>query len=76
MPEIALPTLQRLPDDVEIAVVGKIVSVIDTVVVVRASTAGDWRVLDEGTVCCWDDKTVVGAVRIPFSAFPTPLSDS
>ncbi|KAL8286515.1 hypothetical protein RQP46_004532 [Phenoliferia psychrophenolica] len=73
MPEIALPSMSRLPDDVEIAVVGKIESVIETVVVVRASTAGDWRVLDEGTVCCWDDKTVVGAIFETFGSVQQPF---
>lgn len=61
-PEIQLPKIQRLPEDAEISKFGKVESVIDTVVVVRADTAGDWRVLDEGSLCCWEDRTVFGNV--------------
>ncbi|KAK4703895.1 H/ACA ribonucleoprotein complex non-core subunit NAF1, partial [Phenoliferia sp. Uapishka_3] len=73
LPEISLPEIAMLPADVEIAVVGKIESLIETVVVLRASTAGDWRVLDEGTVCCWEDKTVVGAIFETFGSVQQPF---
>ncbi|KAI5481669.1 snoRNP assembly factor Naf1 [Pseudohyphozyma bogoriensis] len=72
-PEIAMPKMDKLPDDAEISRFGKVESVIDTVVVVKADTGGDWRVLDEGTVCCWEDKTVIGAIFETFGAVQQPF---
>lgn len=62
-PEIALPSVQKLDEAVELAKFGKVESVIENVVVVRADTSGNYRVLDEGTVVCWEDRTVIGNVR-------------
>lgn len=61
-PEPVLPQDIKIDPAAEIARFGKIESVIETVVVVKADTSGDWRVLDEGTVVCWQDKTVIGTV--------------
>lgn len=61
-PIIELPKLSKLPEESILTNFGKIMSVIDTVVVIKADTAGDWRVLDEGCICCWEDKTVIGNV--------------
>lgn len=61
-PVIEVPKMTHLPDDSTVIPFGKIMSVIDTVVVIKADTAGDWRVLDEGCICCWEDKTVIGNV--------------
>lgn len=58
----ALPEIAKIPEEVELAPFGKVQSVIETVVVIRADTAGSYRVLDEGTVCCWEDRTVAGSV--------------
>lgn len=62
-PDVQAPSMVKIPDDMEITRVGQVASVIDTVVVIRAETGGAWRVLDEGTLCCWEDKTVLGNVR-------------
>lgn len=62
-PDVAPPAVQKLDESAEIAKFGKVESVIENVVVVKAHTGGDWRVLDEGTVVCWEDKTVIGTVR-------------
>jgi len=61
-PEVQLPQVMKIDESAEIAKFGKVESVIETVVVVKADTAGDWRVLDEGTVVCWEDRTVIGTV--------------
>ncbi|GAA5890642.1 hypothetical protein JCM5296_004326 [Sporobolomyces johnsonii] len=85
-PEPSLPPVQKLDEGAEIARFGRVESVIESVVVVKADTSGDWRVLDEGTVVCWEDKTVIGtifetfgsvqqpfySIRFPSSALPDP----
>lgn len=62
-PEVALPAVQKIDKAVELAKFGKVESVIENVVVIRADTGGDWRVLDEGTVVCLEDRAVIGQVR-------------
>lgn len=58
----ALPEIEKLPEGVELAPFGKVQSVIETVVVIKADTTGSYRVLDEGTICCWEDRSVAGSV--------------
>lgn len=72
-PEPSLPEVMKIDESAEIARFGKVESVIETVVVVKADTSGDWRVLDEGTVVCWEDKTVIGAVSC-FNTYHAPAS--
>lgn len=70
-PDVAPPPVAKIDDQAELARFGKVESVIETVVVVKADTGGDWRVLDEGTVVCWEDRTVIGTVRPPLSLSPS-----
>jgi hypothetical protein len=74
-PEIALPSVQKLDEAVELAKFGKVESVIENVVVIRADTSGNYRVLDEGTVVCWEDRTVIGNVRalLPLTSCPCAM---
>ncbi|BGP14450.1 hypothetical protein JCM10213v2_002399 [Rhodosporidiobolus nylandii] len=72
-PEIALPQLQKLDEAQEIVRFGRVESVIENVVVLKADTAGDWRVLDEGTIVCWEDKVVIGAIFETFGSVQQPF---
>ncbi|GAA5866609.1 hypothetical protein JCM3774_004029 [Rhodotorula dairenensis] len=72
-PEIALPSVQKLDAAVELAKFGKVESVIENVAVIRADTSGDWRVLDEGTVVCWEDRTVIGNIFETFGSVQQPF---
>ncbi|GAA5968166.1 hypothetical protein JCM8115_001763 [Rhodotorula mucilaginosa] len=72
-PEIALPSVQKLDEAVELAKFGKVESVIENVVVIRADTSGNYRVLDEGTVVCWEDRTVIGNIFETFGSVQQPF---
>ncbi|GAA6031452.1 hypothetical protein NBRC10512_001972 [Rhodotorula toruloides] len=72
-PDVAPPAVQKLDESAEIAKFGKVESVIENVVVVKADTGGDWRVLDEGTVVCWEDKTVIGTIFETFGSVQQPF---
>lgn len=72
-PDVAPPPVDKIDAQAELARFGKVESVIETVVVVKADTGGDWRVLDEGTVVCWEDRTVIGTVR---PSLPLSLSSA
>ncbi|GAA5911775.1 hypothetical protein JCM6882_003348 [Rhodosporidiobolus microsporus] len=70
IPQVAL---DKIDAQAEIVKFGKVESVIENVVVLRAETAGDWRVLDEGTIVCWEDKTVIGAIFETFGSVQQPF---
>ncbi|KWU41441.1 NAF1-domain-containing protein, partial [Rhodotorula sp. JG-1b] len=72
-PEIALPSVQKLDEAVELVRFGKVESVIENVVVIRADTSGNYRVLDEGTVVCWEDRTVIGNIFETFGSVQQPF---
>ncbi|GAA6028032.1 hypothetical protein JCM8097_001839 [Rhodosporidiobolus ruineniae] len=72
-PDVPQPALEKLDEAAEIVKFGKVESVIENVVVLRAETSGDWRVLDEGTVVCWEDKTVIGAIFETFGSVQQPF---
>ena len=62
-----------MPAGAELATFGRVQSVIDTVVVVRAETDGNWRVIDEGTVVCWEDGVVAGTIFETFGSVSSPF---
>ncbi|GAA6000264.1 hypothetical protein JCM10207_007931 [Rhodosporidiobolus poonsookiae] len=72
-PDVKPLEVQKLDEKAELAKFGKVESVITNVVVLRADTAGDWRVLDEGTVVCWEDRTVIGAIFETFGSVQQPF---
>ncbi|GAA5943106.1 hypothetical protein JCM3775_000649 [Rhodotorula graminis] len=72
-PDVAPPPVAKIDDQAELARFGKVESVIETVVVVKADTGGDWRVLDEGTVVCWEDRTVIGTIFETFGSVQQPF---
>ncbi|GAA6052716.1 hypothetical protein JCM3770_007189 [Rhodotorula araucariae] len=72
-PDVAPPPVEKLDEDAQLAKFGKVESVIETVVVVKADTGGDWRVLDEGTVVCWEDRTVIGTIFETFGSVQQPF---
>ncbi|BGP46594.1 hypothetical protein JCM10450v2_002441 [Rhodotorula kratochvilovae] len=72
-PDVAPPPVEKLDEGAQLAKFGKVESVIETVVVVKADTGGDWRVLDEGTVVCWEDRTVIGTIFETFGSVQQPF---
>ncbi|GAA5851434.1 hypothetical protein JCM9279_001065 [Rhodotorula babjevae] len=72
-PDVAPPPVAKVDAQAEFARFGKVESVIETVVVVKADTGGDWRVLDEGTVVCWEDRTVIGTIFETFGSVQQPF---
>ncbi|KAK4053435.1 hypothetical protein OIV83_001601 [Microbotryomycetes sp. JL201] len=73
VPDVALPAIDKVPEDHALALLGHIQSVISNVVVVKAGAEGSYRVLDEGTICCWSDRTVIGTVFETFGSVQQPF---
>lgn len=72
-PEVKAPEIERVEDGLEIAKLGTVQSVIDTVVVVKADASGDYRVIDEGSLLCWDDRNVAGVIFETFGSVQQPF---
>ncbi|KAJ5247447.1 hypothetical protein N7468_002430 [Penicillium chermesinum] len=82
MAEEALP----IPDvtvtpEMEIAYLGKVQNVVDNFVLIAANTSGEYQVLQQGSLLCFEDRKVagvvadlIGQVEHPFYTvtFPTP----
>ncbi|GAA5998262.1 uncharacterized protein JCM10292_001082 [Rhodotorula paludigena] len=72
-PDISPLTVQQFEEGTELAKFGKVESLIENVVVIKADTSGDWRVLDEGTLVCWEDRVVIGAIFETFGSVQQPF---
>lgn len=49
-------------DATKITELGKVESIIDNLIVIKANTAGDYRVLESGSALCLGNRTVIGEV--------------
>ncbi|KAM0788466.1 hypothetical protein ACM66B_001599 [Microbotryomycetes sp. NB124-2] len=73
VPDVALPTIDKVPAEHALAPLGTVQSVIENVLVVKAGAEGSYRVLDEGTICCWSDRTVIGSIFETFGSIKEPF---
>jgi H/ACA ribonucleoprotein complex non-core subunit NAF1 len=76
IPHDALPPPEPCPDKLgpeDPAVeIGEVSSVVDNLVVVQASEGGG-RTADEGSMLCFEDRTVIGRIDEVFGPVPRPL---
>lgn len=61
---VNLPNL-TINENAQIELLGTTEKFMGTVVIVRAYTGGEYRVLDEGTVVVTDTRDIVGVVNLP-----------
>lgn len=77
--EILEAPVQRLPEDfaltetMTIEPVGTIFSIGDKAMVIQANSSGEYRILDEGTVFCLEDRTLIGVLCETFGQVERPL---
>ena len=76
--DLSVPTvsIELLPAETEVELFGRIDSIIDTVIVIRAAAPtedGPSRILDEGSLVCLSDRRVLGPIFETFGAVTTPL---
>ncbi|SCV71250.1 BQ2448_2838 [Microbotryum intermedium] len=69
----SLPEIELLPEDVDIVRFGVVQNLIENVAVVRADTTGSYRVLDQGTIVCWEDRKIAGTIFDTFGSVFQPF---
>lgn len=65
--ELPLPPPEEvkieIPETASIDKMGAILAVVEDMVVVQAAVSGDYQVLDEGSILCFEDRAPIGKVR-------------
>lgn len=64
LPEVQTPGLTKVPPDDVLEEVGQVMTIIDSVVVVKGRTSGVDRVLDTDSLLVFDDRNVFGLVSL------------
>ncbi|KAF2240880.1 NAF1-domain-containing protein [Trematosphaeria pertusa] len=52
----------EVKEDTKITELGKVESIVDNLVVIKANTSGDYQVLESGSALCLENRTVIGQV--------------
>lgn len=63
VPEVEVPEIAEVPADDVLEQVGEIMTIIDSVIVVKGNTTGVHRVLDTDSLLVFEDRKVLGKVR-------------
>lgn len=61
-PEVKPPPVSMVEEDERLELVGEVMSVVNSVVIVKAHQGGDNRVLDTDSLLVFDDRKVLGLV--------------
>ncbi|KAL5640388.1 hypothetical protein ACGC1H_007595 [Rhizoctonia solani] len=73
LPEVKSPELAVVPPEEVIELIGEVMTVIDSVVVIKGYTSGVDRVLDTDSLLVFEDRNVFGVVFETFGAVKQPL---
>ncbi|CAE6438789.1 unnamed protein product [Rhizoctonia solani] len=73
LPEVKPPELAVVPPEDVLELIGEVMTIIDSVVVIKGYTSGVDRVLDTDSLIAFEDRSVVGVVFETFGAVKQPL---
>ncbi|CAE6481837.1 unnamed protein product [Rhizoctonia solani] len=73
LPEVKAPELAAVPPEDVLELIGEVMTIIDSVVVVKGYTSGVDRVLDTDSLLVFEDRNVFGVVFETFGAVKQPL---
>ncbi|KAK8227403.1 Gar1/Naf1 RNA binding region-domain-containing protein [Phyllosticta capitalensis] len=59
--------------DMKITDLGKVDSIVDNMILIRANVSGEYQVLESGSVLCTEDRAVIGAVADTLGRVQEPL---
>ncbi|KFY56260.1 hypothetical protein V497_06407 [Pseudogymnoascus sp. VKM F-4516 (FW-969)] len=63
----------ELAADTPVTELGTVTSIVDTMVLVAATTSGEFRVLESGSLLCLEDRSVIGVVSETLGRVQEPL---
>ncbi|KAK7533106.1 Gar1/Naf1 RNA binding region-domain-containing protein, partial [Phyllosticta citribraziliensis] len=70
--KIEKPDVTVTPD-MKITDLGKVDSIVDNMILIRANVSGEYQVLESGSVLCTEDRAVIGAVIDTLGRVQEPL---
>ncbi|CAE6436914.1 unnamed protein product [Rhizoctonia solani] len=73
LPEVKTPELTVVPPEDIIELIGEVMTIIDSVVVIRGCASGVDRVLDTDSLLAFEDRSIFGVVFETFGAVKQPL---
>lgn len=59
--------------DMKVTVLGAVQHIVDTLILIKAFTSGEYQVLESGSVLCLEDRQVIGAVQDTLGKVEEPL---
>ena len=59
--------------DMKITLLGNVENIVDTYMLITAQTSGEYQVLEQGSVLCLEDRTVIGAVAETIGRVQQPM---
>ncbi|KIM32270.1 hypothetical protein M408DRAFT_20589 [Serendipita vermifera MAFF 305830] len=72
-PQVTMPSITEVPDDEPIEIIGEVMSIVDSVVVVKSLDNGMQRVLDTDSLLVLENRKVLGLVFETFGPLTAPL---
>ena len=72
-PEVVPKPDVTVTPDMKITVLGNVENVVDTYMLITAQTSGEYQVLEQGSVLCLEDRTVIGAVAETIGRVQQPM---
>ncbi|KAJ1302800.1 hypothetical protein OPQ81_003107 [Rhizoctonia solani] len=73
LPEVKTPEITVVPPEDVLELIGEVMTIIDSVVVIKGYTSGVERVLDTDSLLVFEDRKVFGVVFETFGAVKQPL---
>ena len=72
--EVVIPRPDvTITDSMRLIPLGTVENMVETLVLIKGSTSGEYQVLESGSVLCLADRTVIGAVAETFGRVQEPL---
>ncbi|KAG7665777.1 uncharacterized protein J8A68_000602 [[Candida] subhashii] len=68
-----LPEDYSIPENSPIEDIGEVIGLVENSIIIKAKTSGEFRVLQEGSVFCFEDRTVIGPLFEIFGRVQQPV---
>jgi H/ACA ribonucleoprotein complex non-core subunit NAF1 len=74
VPEEVIPKPDvTITSDMKLTELGSVETIVDNILLIKAKTSGEYRVLETGSVLCLEDRSVIGAVAETLGRVQQPL---
>ncbi|CUM53734.1 uncharacterized protein AC631_00295 [Debaryomyces fabryi] len=68
-----LPENYKIPDNAPLELIGEITGLVEKSVIIKANISGEFRVLNESSIFCFEDRTVLGPLFETFGRLQSPM---